>query len=477
MRTLLMVALALMLSACVVVNVSFATDPRIMRGTWTGKMDATCAGVDSAQVNPDSSKLVSSGSQGVIWNFTTGARIAPLEQTAGESMWQVQWSTDGSVIGTLFNTVSASTSALVRRWRADDGKILSTLRIPADVRDMLISSDGSRYAYPIFHGQDKRRATLKIFDATNSAISSIELNDNESSFRLSDNGGALFTRQTSPETIRIRSSATGAVLRSVDISRQKIDMWAVRGSTIWGYNFSNNRLIRIDSSDAVITQVVKEKAGSISGFSISPDAQQLAVRTNADIRIYNLSDLSAPVKTITGRGLMWSADGTRLISSILEQPNVAGVRSKLDIRNRFIQWLSVRCGLTAQSLNTAPDVEFIESEREQLAVSMQLEATYISERQYAISGIATIGTQTLTVTGEGTPEYDERWLMSSVPPRPYGQEIVLTLRDSSGAIVWKTSKPQIALPHRDSGISPINALGLLERVSDGKRYLIDLERR
>lgn len=93
----------------------------------------------------------------------------------------------------------------------------------------------------------------------------------------------------------------------------------------------------------------------------------------------------------------------------------------------------MRCGLSARALSAAPDVEFIESERESVVGSMQLEATYVSERNYAIPGTATIGTQTLTVTGEGYAESDERLLTSQ--PFIVGQQVALTLRDSSGVTV------------------------------------------
>lgn len=109
-----MFTLVLALSACFkVVDIPFATDPRILRGAWTGQMDATCnGGVTDAQVNSDNSRLVSSGRQGAIWNFATGAKIAPLQQNASELINQVLWGSDGQVIGTVF----AGQSVLVRRW-------------------------------------------------------------------------------------------------------------------------------------------------------------------------------------------------------------------------------------------------------------------------------------------------------------------------------------------------------------------------
>ena len=465
-----MFTLVLTLSACFkVVDIPFATDPRILRGAWTVQMDATCnGGVNDAQVNSDNSRLVSSGRQSAIWNFATRAKIAPLQQNASESINQVLWGSDGQVIGTVF----AGQSVLVRRWRANDGKTLSTSQMPIRVYSVLFSQDGSRNAFTAYD-ETRRRGTLKVFDATSSALSSISLCNEEYPFRFSDDGSGLFTLETmyttsmEMETIKIRSSTSGAVLHSVDTSKPKIGNWAVRGSTIWGYSSGSNQLTRIDPSGVVTTQAFKINQGQaqgILGFNISPNARQLAVRSYVDARVYNLSDLSAPIKTIAdtglGSSLEWSADGTRLVLAFAEPRTLA--LNPYDSRLGFLGRFGVRCGLSARALSAAPDVDFIESEREQLAVSMRLEATYVSERSYAISGTATIGAQTLTVTGEGYAESDERLLTSQ--PFPFGQQIALTLRDSSGVTVWKNSYPQISLLKRDLGNSPINALGLLERV-------------
>ena len=91
MRNFLVVALALALSACIkIVDVPFATDPRIMRGEWTGQMDAACTSdVTNAQVNTDNSRLVSRGTPAAIWDFATGTKTALLEQNANEFISQV----------------------------------------------------------------------------------------------------------------------------------------------------------------------------------------------------------------------------------------------------------------------------------------------------------------------------------------------------------------------------------------------------
>ena len=465
------------LSACFkVVDIPFTTDPRILRGAWTGQMDATCnGGVTDAQVNSDNSRLVSSGRQGAIWNFAAGAKIAPLQQNASELINQVLWGSDGQVIGTVF----AGQSVLVRRWRADDGKTLSTSQMPIGAYSVLFSRDGSRNAFTAYD-KTRRRGTLKVFDATGSALSSISLSNEEYPFRFSDDGSGLFTLETiyttsmEMETIRIRSSTSGAVLHSVDTSKPKIGNWAVRGSTIWGYSSSSNQLTRIDPSGVVTTQAFKINQGQaqgILGFNISPNARQLAVRTYVDARVYNLSDLSAPIKTIAdtglGSSLEWSADGTRLVLAFAEPRTLA--LNPYDSRLGFLGRFGVRCGLSARALSAAPDVDFIESEREQLAVSMRLEATYVSERSYAISGTATIGAQTLTVTGEGYAESDERLLTSQ--PFPFGQQIALTLRDSSGVTVWKNSYPQISLPKRDLGSSPSTLWGCSSGLGQISKWL------
>ena len=481
MRILLAVALVLGLGACFkIVDVPFATDPRIMRGAWTGQMDAACTSdVDYLQVNADNSRLVSSGARAAVWNFSTGAKIALLERNANEFIRQVGWGSDGQVIGTVF----AGQSLLVRRWRADDGKTLSTSQMAIDVYNVLFSRDGSKYAFTTYD-ETRRRGTLKFFEIAGNAISSAALNENEYQLEFSDDGSGLWTRETiyasNTETIRLRSSASGAVLRSFDTSKLEISNWAVRGSTIWGYSYTKDQLTRIDPSGAVTTQAFKINQGQaqgILGFSVSPNAQQVAVRTYVDVRLYNLSNLNTPVKTIANTrldsSLEWSADGTRVVLAFAEPRTPALDPS--DSRSRLLGRSGVRCGLSARALSTASDIEFIESEREQLTASMQLTATYVSERSYAISGTATIGAQRLTVTGEGYAESDERLLTSQ--PFIVGQQVALTLRDSSGMAVWKNSYASISLPIRESGRLPLNALGFLERVSDGKPFLIDLERR
>ena len=163
------------------------------------------------------------------------------------------------------------------------------------------------------------------------AIRSITLNISDYALAFSDDGSGLPTRKTSyttgtqTETIRVRSRASGAVLRSVDTSKLEISNWAVRGSTIWGYSSSKDQLTQIDPSGTVTTQAFKinqNQARGILGFNISPNAQQVAVRTYIDARVYNLSDLRTPIKTIAttrlDSSLEWSADGTRLVLAFAE---------------------------------------------------------------------------------------------------------------------------------------------------------------
>ena len=481
----LMVTVALTLGACVkYVDVPLATDPRIMRGAWGGSLDATCAGgIGNAQISPDGSRLVSNGAQTVVWDFASGAKIAVLERSDGTAIQQVRWISNDQLIGTVRSTTLPFPATMVR-WKAADGRVISTTPLPETASDIMIFNDGSRFALTTFD-PSLRQHTLRVFNADGSVVSSALLGAFENPIVVSDDGSSLFTAQSNDTTrtsvVRIRETSTGAVLHSIDFNRVFYSgSWIGRGSSVWNYDGQAKQLVSITSSGVVTSQAFVINPGEAQTFaqlSIGPDAQRLAVRTNTETRVYALSDLSAPIKTITdttlGSSLAWSADGTRLVFGFAERR--ASTLDPYDRRSLINGQLNLRCGLKALAVNDAPEVQFIESEREQLTVSMKLEATYVSDSKYAISGTATVGAQSLTVMGDAYAEVDER-LLAYQPYAP-GHQIALKLRDSSGVTVWNSNSPQISLPNRESGTVPLNALGLLERVSDGKRYLIDLERR
>ena len=495
MRTLLAVALVLTLGACFkVVDIPFATDPRILRGAWSGQMDAACdVFAFNAQVNADNSRLVSSGARAAIWNFATGAKIASLERSVGEGIGLVHWTNSGEVIGSVGN----GDSLFIRRWRGDDGRTIASFQLPATY-NFYSSRDGSRYVLDNYDASLKQRK-LQVFDAVGTPISSVVIGNNESVLNVSDDGSLLVTferigtdntttgQYSLADTLRIRASVDGELLHSIDVSQLSIDYfnWVVSGQVIWGYSNTKNQLARIDSSGTLTTRAFNAKQGaaySAMRFSVSSDQQRVAVKTAEEVRVYDLTDLSSSIKTITtkdlsglngGSSINWSGDGQRLVLGFAEPRN--SVPNFRDVRLSYAGYSGLRCGLTSVPVSTGLPVEFIESERERIAVAMQLEANYVSDRQYAISGTATIGAVQYTVTGEGSAERDER--LFAAPPAVDGHQITLALRDTTGNAVWKTGNRPIALPKRDFDISPLNALGLLERVSDGKQFLIDLERR
>ena len=488
MRILLAAALLLTLGACFqVVDVPFATDPRILRGAWSGQMDTTCNGVASnAQVNPDNSRLVSDNSKAAIWNFVTGAKIAALEQSPDRYVQQVRWASDSQITG-LVQSQKEPYPSFVHRWRADDGRIISStpLQLGSDSSSQIdpykntASRDGSKYVLTTENRSLEQR-TLHIFDAAGNAVSKITTSKNESFIGISDDGSVLFTYNYSDQnprfTLRIRGSATGVVQNSVDIGGLAIGDWAVRGSAIWGFSDNANQLTRIDASGAMTTRAFRVSQGfnqEVERILISPKAQRISVETSDDLRVYDLNDLrllkvfqSNRVRTSS---LEWSADEQQLVSSFTEWNR--SISDPNDERSIF----GVRCGLTAQSFSAAPDVQFVESEREPLAVTMQLSATYVSERSYEISGTAIIDEATYTVTGMGSIPALER--LFSAPPGSGLQQVTITLKDVAGTTVWTTGDNRLYLPRLGSNISPINALGQIKRVSDGKPFLIDLERR
>ena len=119
----------------------------------------------------------------------------------------------------MIGTVFAGQFVLVRRWRADDGKMLNTLQMPVNVHNVSLSRDGSRYVFTIYD-PSQRQDTLRTFEIMGNAIRSITLNISDYALAFSDDGSGLLTRETSyttgtqTETIRVRSRASGAVLRT-----------------------------------------------------------------------------------------------------------------------------------------------------------------------------------------------------------------------------------------------------------------------
>jgi hypothetical protein len=493
--------LGVLLTSCPKIeNLQFNSDPRIIRGKWTGQAKRSCSGGGEIIWNADGSKLITAGNgnpndRSVIWNALTGTRVLVLNGGAQDAVW----SADGQQVFGWLRKPNSSRALTV--WNASTGEVVRSLEVPIMVGENgTISPDTTRFlslenpANPRLNALSSSDAKpLQSFDLTGipgAPPEAYSLNARWSAdgSRVIASGiltGPIATaglnKQTSPvmqvpnQFVRVWNAKTGAVLRTwtgVGLFASSISPNGT--SVILNDQTNNNPSYRIlnvtDGSERALNVSITGPFGP----QFTADSTQLLIGFGygfgSSLELWDLASASK-IKTLV------PANPSSYRSAFVTKGDVTAVSELTDTANPN----GPTCGIKLYKADGTEKFSLNESEFDRYAIQLDLKATYFNEFEYPVSGTAKINDANFTVRGTGRAGYNQRLQpLTSEPIQPQGFD--LELLDASGKVVWQLAQVNIGpLPPgetklRASLISPVTPMPDGSFVTYANGYSMTLDR-
>jgi hypothetical protein len=469
---LLVLGAALMtgLVACPRENIIFSTDARIVRGNWAGTAKRVCANVSQTAWNPDGTKIVSNGKRTVIWDATTGARVRVI----AEASTQVVWTANALITVSGPTYVENGAQVAVKFWDPSTGALERSLNV-AGV-SLLISPDGTR--------------------------------------------GVVISATYEPASASIISLGDGKKQRDLDVTsfgsgtelQIKSVFWAADGAKVIAqgemrkvndYSVPPVSLVRVWQAN---TGTIERNISSAANLSISPDGKTLVYgdgpdgQTNSSFQFLNLETGAVRALPVNNQTFMgWNPSSAKFYLQAAagvntEVWNFGTLKLEKTVPGYFRPWNSVgapvdrgvifntrmpyeptaECNLKILDLNDFKTILTLdETALGSLEVKLFLNATYLNENQYGISGTAMVGVDSFKVRGLGNAGYNGRLVPQTSPPIEV--PTFLELLDANGATVWNVAHFGNTFVSIQPGSVPVNAFDYGYGSNDGPdRYNLNL---
>ncbi len=487
MRPLLaLTALPLLLVACPIYapeKVSFLSDPRILRGSWTVSLTSTCDNPGSVAVSPDGSRIASAGRFASIWNRSTAQRT-PLEAPLKGELAEVGWTAEGDLVG-LVRDLSDSSFAL-QRWDPISLKRRFNSEPRIAFGQIVLSRNSSQLAsldsirgqlslYRTDSGALQRQSDLQNF-VKGSYFYAGFIADDATRFSMSE----ILVNEASQRWVTRASvwrTSDGALLQRVTVNlNEPRNEYPARG---FAYASDGRSALVFTASQTVRLNLETGESrfsGSLgnayAGFSLSPGGAKLAVSEPDRVRIFDSATLqlltTKPLAAGSAVGAVrWLPDETGLI--------LPWSQSETFERQPTPVLATTRCGALGLSLNDAPATIFEDDTRESLTGRLELTAVYDSTNSYSISGTAMIGSLEYSLSGTVPMPYGQELqpLTSPLPQFP----VAISLKNANQQTIWQTAErgPLLFLPPR-AVTQPVQTLGSFERLEDGRVFALVLKR-
>ena len=431
---LLVLGAALMtgLVACPRENIIFSTDARIVRGNWTGTAKRVCANVSQTAWSPDGTKIVSNGKRTVIWDAVTGARVRVIPEASQQVVW-----TANSIITVSSPTylqTAMRTVLTVKFWNPTTGLLERSLNVPDDA--LRISPDGTRGIVTSYgNGQNSAR----VISLTDGSVQrSLASGDGLGSFVWTGDGkrivaqvnAAISAALSPPEPlpvqlkIRVWSVATGAIERDFlgDVVGNPL---APDGKTLaYSDNMSGLKLLNLETGE------VRGIAGTLySVIGWNPSGSKIYLQasegktTEVTTEVWNLGTLKLEKSLPGTSGYGWNSLGAPVDTGVSSYAQTYGP--------------SQDCSLKILDLTTLKTTRALdETALDSLEVKLFLNATYLTESEYGITGTASVAGASFKVRGLG--DAGTRGRLVAQTPADMPMSASLELLDANGVVAWRT---------------------------------------
>jgi hypothetical protein len=278
-------ALVLTLSSCwgIPVDVSFATDPRILRGTWTGTLETPCnqSKITTRAFNPSGTQIMVIRDEKLeIYTATTGEKLGGFNVPPTKS--PVVWSNDG------LNLI------YLRITNLGLERVVANPFTGADVSVVALTGDfiGVNYAF----NSDLTRMTVFATSGI-SGISRIDLYNLQTSALLKSKN----VTKINPDSIQLSPDGTKIVYSLITATQFEI----------WQHDFNTDTSKKVFERLGTATSPFEFNGNN--QISLNFD-QTINNTTNRLVRRINLTDLTTRDSVLSGylSNLVISKDGTRV---------------------------------------------------------------------------------------------------------------------------------------------------------------------
>ncbi|NJK43024.1 MAG: hypothetical protein HC933_01035 [Pleurocapsa sp. SU_196_0] len=463
-------------------DVSVATDPRILRGAWQGRLDAICQARGSEYtLHPNGATLVEN-LEPSLWNVTTRQRIARLEVAAETFVTDLRWTADGNLVGAVLGTPGTTR---VQRWNGVTGAVVGAPKtLPSGA--YRLSQDGRRVATAVWSPATQTETGLIITNLETDATTTIALepyavefgtrflgfsSDDAFIVRVSER---RVTLETTSQAVQVWRSSDGALISS---SVQSFDYrtvpraFTLEQTSLW--MLSGTTLKRLELTSGSVSQTENfTSSNTAARLEVSPDGSALAVVTPEVIDLYSSTDLTQRSRRIaTGsylvqNALSWIRDSSRVIFPTQTNSQPVGLYGGVGIQ----------CGFASEGLAGQDRIDFEQQGAERLDASVDFTATFQNERQYSVGGTALLSGHRLEVRGMVEAGTNERLHVQT--PAMFPPVAKLEFKGVEGERQWESGADagySVLLTEPQSSLAPF-ARGVMVRVSDNKQFLLQLER-
>jgi hypothetical protein len=450
------------LVACPRENIIFSTDQRIVRGNWAGTAKRVCANVSQTAWSPDGTKIVSNGKRTVIWDAVTGARVRVIAEASQQVVW-----TPTSVITVSSPTYSEKGAQIVVKfWNPTTGELGRSLNVIGSL--VLVSSDGTRAVVVNSANYDETASAniISLSDGTKQRDLDVTPFGSGTVFQIRSMvwsaDGARVVAQGEVQKpndyslppaslVRVWQVSTGAIARNISPASNAVISPDAK-TLAYSDSVSSLKLLNLETGDV---RSLASAQGGLLGWNPSGSKFFLPSSDGSATEVWNLGTLKLE-KSIPGGGFAWNSLGA---------PADTGVTSYANYES---------CSLKILDLNTLKTTRTLdETAIDSLEVKLSLNANYLNETQYGISGTAIVSGTTFTVRGLGGAGSNGR-LVPQTSPLPVLPEF-LELLDANGKTIWSVAHFQTSFVSIQPGSVPANDYGYWEGSNGGPdRYNLQL---
>ncbi len=292
-RYLGLTVLILLLASCwrIPTDVSFTTDPRVLRGTWTGVTESVCAQNLTVPIN---SSLNSTGTQFFaisgtaleVFNASNGAKLGGFNLSS--ATFPVIWSDDGTQIIYLRTTLTSSIERAVVNPLTG-----------ADISAATLATDfsGSNFNY----NNDLTR--VAVFSTSNfSGLSKVDLFDVVTGVLVKSKS----ISKTNPELITLNAAGTQMAYTVTDTDKIQV----------WVYDFNADTNIKVFERSSATFFITAKPVFSSNNQLNFRYSENITTTAKIGIKRINLTDLTnqdTPIPNTTNftSAIQITADGIR----------------------------------------------------------------------------------------------------------------------------------------------------------------------
>ncbi len=397
--------------------IDFESDPRVLRGEWTGNA-VLAYPVSPLVYSPDGSRLFfTKAFINAVYDTATFDTVTTLD-LADASVSTAQFSLDAQVLATTER--DGYGESLATLWDAVSGERLQTFSIERDFigfsRDLALFATRSNVegGTEIAISNTDSRQFLYSFIVPEGYAQAIEVGPDLSSVAVfeSREGGAESL------TFKVWDIETGENLLELSLDPNISDYNILFSPDSSLLAITHGSLTRIwDAAVGAFLPDLGEDAGEPLAFSA--DNSQLVTKAGRYVRFWNVQE------------------GVKLkdVELAVTAPDRFGAITEQAISPQLNQIAQGEDGqLQVADLNTGSNLTDI-TLSEPLDLRLNLEATYVDETSYDISGTLQYDSETFNVQGEVLGGGDQRYVRPATSPPPEATYRLEAL-DTGGEVRW-----------------------------------------